>query len=262
MLVNTRLLFLDLLRDLRIDSVCDVGSMDGSDALAFRERLPRARIIAWEPNPANLTRMQADPRLSAARVEIVGAAASDSDGYAPFFVVPADHEIPNPRRGMSSLYRRADPAHAVTEISVPTLRLDGVIEAHAETAERIALWIDTEGKAFEVLEGARGVASRVHLIHVEVESQACINTQQRLYADARGLMEQLGFEELATDYPRDNPQFNAIYVRRGRSLSELRRIGAHVRAARLRRQVVDALWTHCPAVASRLAALRRRWLDR
>jgi hypothetical protein len=38
--LNTRLLFLALLRDLDIDVICDVGSMNGSDALAFRRRRP------------------------------------------------------------------------------------------------------------------------------------------------------------------------------------------------------------------------------
>ena len=85
--VNTKELFLALLPDLGIDLVCEVGSMNGDDALAFRARLPQTRIIALEPNPSNLQRMRADPRLAAAGIEVVGAAASNADASAPFFVV-------------------------------------------------------------------------------------------------------------------------------------------------------------------------------
>ena len=68
--VNTKELFLALLPDLGIDLVCEVGSMNGDDALAFRARLPQTRIIALEPNPSNLQRMRADPRLAAAGIEV------------------------------------------------------------------------------------------------------------------------------------------------------------------------------------------------
>ena len=163
---------------------------------------------------------------------------------------------------MSSLYRRTDPAHALTEVPVRTLRLDGVMQACVKPGERIALWIDTEGKAFEVLEGARAVASQLHLVHVEVESTACIGAGQHLYAEVRELLEQLDFEELATDYPRDNPQFNAISLRRGQPAGILRRIRRRVHRARLRRHLVDALWKHCPGCAARLAALRRNLFAR
>ena len=42
--LNTQLLFRALLRPLRIDTVCDVGSMDGMEARAFRALLPAADI--------------------------------------------------------------------------------------------------------------------------------------------------------------------------------------------------------------------------
>jgi FkbM family methyltransferase len=260
--VNTRLLFLDLLRDLRIETVCDVGSMDASDALAFRARLPRARVIAWEPNPNNFRRISADPRVAAANIELIAAAATERDGDAPFYLVPADCGEPNEQRGKSSLYRREGPDQGLTKISVPTRRLDGVLKSSVGTSRRIALWIDAEGKAFEVLEGAREVAGQVHLVHVEVESTACIGTNQRLYPEVREWLERFDFEELATDHPQTTPQFNAIYLRRGQAPAILRRIRSRVHRARLRRQLVEAVQKRCPGCAARLAALRRRLFDR
>jgi FkbM family methyltransferase len=90
LIVNTRRLFCRLLRTFDIATVCDVGSMDGSDALLFRRVLPRAAILALEPNPGNFALMAADTRLERAGIRVSPAAASDRGSLAPFFVIAAD----------------------------------------------------------------------------------------------------------------------------------------------------------------------------
>ena len=251
MYLNTRRLFLDLLRDLAIDRVCDVGSMDGSDALAFRKRLPHAAITAFEPNPLNLCAMRADPRLDAARIEVVAAAASDHEGNSPFYLVPADSRD---RRGHSSLLRRGL-STPQEEVTVRTLRLDAALAAEASVSERIALWIDVEGKAYEVIEGIRGLAPRVRLIHVEVESELCIGAGQRLYPEVDALLNELGFEQIATDMPTDWPQFNALYIRRGQDGHALQ---WRLRRARARRALSSAVQRICPQFVRRLTRWRER----
>jgi hypothetical protein len=104
MILGTRHLFLRLLDTLSIDLVCDVGSMNGADALAFRRARPRARVVAFEPNPHNLEAMRADTRLPLACIELLPFAASDTDGVAPFHLVDADYRQSHHRRGMSSLH--------------------------------------------------------------------------------------------------------------------------------------------------------------
>jgi FkbM family methyltransferase len=251
--VSTRLLFLDLLRDLGIDRVCDVGSMDGRDALAFRAQLPRAAITAFEPNPRNLQEMLADRRLEDARIGVVGAAVCDTDGTAPFYLVPpGDDAHTRDRRGKSSLLRR-EFLEAQTRIEVPTVRLDAVLAD--EPGDRIALWIDVEGKAYEVIEGMRDVAARVRLIHVEVESEPCIGAGQRLFPDVDRLLGELGFQRIATDQPVHRPQFNALYVRRGAEASALQ---VRLIRARLRRAFVAALTHVCPGCVQRLLRWRNR----
>ena len=254
--LNTRLLFLALLRDLDIDVICDVGSMNGSDALAFRRRRPRARVIAIEPNPENLRSMRNDARLRSASIEVVAAAASNLDGIAPFFVLDANYLTDNARRGMSSLRSRDGVAYAGAAVNVKVLRLDSLLQENIAAQARIALWIDSEGQACEVLEGMRDIAAQVQLLHVEVESQACISSDQRLYPEANAMLEALGFEEIATDYPSTNPQFNAVYVRRGQSTRCTRQIERRLRWGRLRRRLIARLYATCPACARRLYALR------
>jgi FkbM family methyltransferase len=112
LIVNTRRLFCRLLRSFDIATVCDVGSMDGNDALRFRRVLPSAAILALEPNPKNFALMAADDRLRDARIRVLPVAASDRGAEALFFVIDADYARGRDlaRRGMSSL-TRADRTH-------------------------------------------------------------------------------------------------------------------------------------------------------
>ena len=233
MIVSTRRLFLRLLQPLGITTVCDVGSMDGSDALQFRRVLPAASILALEPNPKNFAVMAADERLRRARIRILPVAASDRRGEAPFYVIETDYTNASElaRRGMSSLYQRADWLKLTSVVQVPTARLDEVIadEGLPVTAGcaggNIGLWIDTEGMAFEAVAGASGVLGRTQLVHVEVETAPCIGASQKLFSDVERLLADAGLTLLATDQSRAAVQFNALFVR----ADALRRSAAEVR---------------------------------
>lgn len=238
MILNTRRLFCRLLRTLEIETVCDVGSMDGSDALLFRRALPAARILAFEPNPTNLALMRADERLQRARIRVLPFAASDCRSEAPFFVVEADYAREESRawRGMSSLYRRSDGYSRLAEIvNVRTARLDEFLLAEKLESRPIALWIDAEGMAFEVVRGAAAVARSTSLIHVEVETRPVIGANQKLYAEVEKALNDAGFVLLATDQPRDSVQFNALFVRGGLPRARTASVFFWVAALRLRR---------------------------
>ncbi|HVO48519.1 MAG TPA: FkbM family methyltransferase [Steroidobacteraceae bacterium] len=236
LMVNTSRLFRGLLGTLRVDMVCDVGSMDGTDALAFAVAAPGSRVFAFEPNPHNLRRMQANPAFRDLGVRLVPFAASDRNGTADFFVVAADYSGGDVRRGMSSLHPRTGEWRAEEVISVSTTRLDTFLERNGGNASRVALWIDAEGKSFEVIDGLQGAAPHVRLLHVEVESSACIGASQRLYPDVKALLNQLGFRELATDAPTDRDQFNTVWVRGDLSAGEWLRVGTRLLLCWLRRR--------------------------
>lgn len=211
MIVSTGWLFRRLLRTFRIDLVCDIGSMDGTDALACRNAVPNARIYAFEVNPDNLQAMRSNGVLSERRIELVPVAICDEDGRADFYIVDA-YKPGVGYRGMSSLHRRAEsPYFATRAVNVETARLDTFLSTRAEAGRPLALWIDAEGKSYEVLQGARGVWSNVRLVHVEVEAEPCIAPDQVLYPQVRSLLQSMGLRELATDRMRP-AQFNALFV--------------------------------------------------
>ena len=158
MIVDTRRLFCRLLRTFDVTTVCDVGSMDGSDALRFRRALPNATILALEPNPRNFALMEADERLLGEGIRLMPVAASDRAATADFFVVAADYSPADHTawRGMSSLHRRSDASVLAEVVRVRTARLDELLVGEALDAGPIALWVDTEGMAYEALSGAAG----------------------------------------------------------------------------------------------------------
>ncbi|HEY4210577.1 MAG TPA: FkbM family methyltransferase [Steroidobacteraceae bacterium] len=257
MIVNTRRLFVKLLSTLGIGTICDIGSMDAADALLFRDAARESTIYAFEPNPDNFRLMQTNRSIQAENIQVVPMAVTDHDGEADFFIVEADYAKRDAQRGMSSLYRRSDDwSVTAAVVRVMTTRLDTFLADKCASDAHLALWIDTEGKAHEVLEGITGVAERVDLVHVEVETTPCIGSNQKLYPQVKALLGRLGFTELATDQAVSQIQFNALFVR-----SDLRTpTRLTVRAQLLRSRVRDLIFCVvnriCPTCIRRYKAAR------
>jgi FkbM family methyltransferase len=263
LILNTRRLFCRLLRTLEIATVCDVGSMDGSDALRFRRFRPDAAVLALEPNPRNFALMEADDRLRRADIRIFHVAASDRGGEAPFFVVEADYceGRDRARRGMSSLYERRDWARFTTVVRVPTVRLDELLSSQSLDGGRIALWIDAEGMAFEVIRGSSGVLASTRMIHVEVETRPAIGAAQKLFSDVERTLLDCGFVLLATDQRPDVLQFNALFMQPEASRAKTSEILRHARYERARTKVTRTIFRLLP-LRVRLAFRRRLYETR
>jgi FkbM family methyltransferase len=257
-IVNTRRLFARLLSTMEVGAICDVGSMNGADALLFSAAAPGSSVYAFEPNPLNFRLMQANQAFQERNIQLVPLAATNYDGEAEFFLVEAEYSQLDPRRGMSSLYRRSAEWAPAAVVQVRTTRLDTFLADKCPADARLALWIDTEGAAYEVIEGLSGVADHVHLLHVEVETSPCIGSDQKLYPQVKSLLQRMGFSELATDYPSSGIQFNALYVRSELSAGTKFRINAWLVRARLRYLLVRALRSLCPACLRRYQAMRRK----
>ena len=229
-----------------------------TDALRFRRVLPAADVIAFEPNPRNFDLMAADARLPRQRIRIFPFAVSDRDAEAPFFVVGARYARNRdlPRRGISSLHRRADSSSISDVVRVRTVRLDGVLTSDSSTA-RIALWIDTEGMGFEAIAGASRVLARTQMLHVEVETVPLIGAKQKLLPDIERLLD-ADFALLATDHPRDWSQLNALFVRKDALRAHAAEIRAHLANERLRPPREDRGATAVAAAAPAISLATRQ----
>ena len=215
MRVDTAKLFERLLPHVAPEVICDVGSMNGADAMRCSRAVPGARVFAFEPNPYNLAPMLADAELRALGVEVIGRAVTEEETVSPFHVLRADYSTPNYQRGRSSMYPAVVAEEHLEVVEVPTVRLDSFLASRMYTHARLACWVDAEGMAYEVLAGASGVRANLALVHVEVERVPCMNPAQKLYPDVKRLLESWGLEEIATDGRSHFTQFNVVYVRPG-----------------------------------------------
>ena len=249
MIVNTQRLFTRLVRAIGVSTLCDVGSMNGAEALRFHRAAPRSRIYALEPNPENFRLMRTNPSLRERAITLLPRAASNCDGESELFLVDADYSRQDVVCGLSSLHRRAGPLHPSTAtVRVRTTRLDTLLAGECAAGESLALWIDVEGKAYEVVEGMSGIAGHVCLLHVEVETAPCIAPGQRLYPEVKTLLLQLGLAELATDLHPSRTQFNALFVRRGLPARTQLRVRVALLYERTRYLVASLLGWLAPAV--------------
>jgi FkbM family methyltransferase len=146
--------------------VCDIGSLNGHQAIGFKRVCPDAEVIAFEANPRNYEAMLADERIRDAGVSVVNLAVSDHSGPVEFNVVEVPEDRPWASGTSSLMERRSEHALDSVKVSVEATRLD---EYLGDREGSVALWIDVEGALDRVIAGLDGIADRVVLIHLEAE---------------------------------------------------------------------------------------------
>lgn len=246
--VNSEFLFRSLAKHLGAEVICDVGAFDCFHSRRFRAM--GAKVIALEANPVNFDALARDASLAAAGIELFNYAAWNRDEEITFNVIDATARDVAWRKMISSIRERApDTNYASQPVRVRGVRLDSFLtDVLAGPAHAIALWIDVEGAAYEVLEGIAGIRDRVCLVHVEVETRAFWKGQ-RLWPDIDALMRQFGFTPIARR-PGDE-QFDVVFVN-DRRLERSRAVvsgntmlaWARLRAGLARNRLRSLLGTH------------------
>ncbi|WP_158932630.1 FkbM family methyltransferase [Acidisphaera sp. S103] len=216
--------FFDLLRNIGAPSLfCDIGGNDGSAAIRAKQNFSAARVISFEANPR--IHQQYLQRLQAAGVEPVNVAVASKDGLANLYIpltltrgwdgkeVVDTTGVETSDTGKSSLLKRDEQA-TYEECTVTTVRLDTYLRDHiAESSgeRKIALWIDVEGAAHEVLQGAEGTLQHASAIFIETESFRFWR-DQKLGGDVAALLIDKGFIPVKRDREYADAQFNTVFV--------------------------------------------------
>lgn len=212
--VNTEILFELLIKILKPELVCDIGSLDATQALRFRHILPDTPIIAFEANPLNFRLIQKDENVMKASVEIQHKAVYNRDGVMPFYIENLSTKNGGReeswRKGISSTRKRVLDSLGFTAVNVESVRLDTFLQNLDYSPKNVALWTDVEGATFEVLESIEHVKDRVQVIYAEVENQE-MWIGQKLESNVEDLLEQLGFIILAREAFTDFQQ-NLVIV--------------------------------------------------
>lgn len=199
--------FFDLVLDYRPTHFLEVGAFDASTSIRAAKNLPNTKCIAYEANTYNFEYFK-DKQEVLPNFSYEHLAISNHNNSVTFFVQRQKNKKKiKPVRKNNSLLERSDEAFIYEEISVDCKTLDS-IHPHNET---YCLWIDAEGKGFEVLEGAPNILKNTKYIFIEVEQQQFWK-DQKLDSDVIEFLSNAGFNILAQDQEYEN-QYNILFGR-------------------------------------------------
>jgi len=159
----------------------DIGAHIGYHALGLAAKYPASRVIAFEPNPANLDRLRRNLDLNpsiAARIEVEEVALSDINGRLTF---RASANIDDQTSSGGYLERGSPPLDVTVyaragfgATEVAAVRLDDRARTHGWGPVR-AMKIDVEGAEHLVLAGALDTLRKDHpLLFMEIHSVVCM----------------------------------------------------------------------------------------
>jgi len=205
--------FKDVLSDLRINCVLDVGANRGQFAASLREIGYSDHIVSFEPIreqfAAMAARFENDKRWKGFNV---GLGSEDAERTFNVSVVSSE---------MSSFLNPRDPNWELQPETVEMKKLDSLFEtilAQIPTPPRIFLKMDTQGYDVEVIKGAQRCIGRIHGLQSEL-SVVPIYENMPSYLEALRTYQELGFAltsltEVARDVRDKNlVELNCVMVR-------------------------------------------------
>ncbi|MEM9829416.1 MAG: FkbM family methyltransferase [Bacteroidota bacterium] len=164
---STHTLFLKAANYSSSNLVLDIGCLDGKDTLTFRDGLPGARVLAFEANPYNYQKIKDSGVLESNHIEVFNFAVSDRTDFLKFYLYNTSDVQ---RDGIASLKKR-DGVEAQEEVEVQSVRIEDFLAKNEVSISNIAVWIDVEGAAFEVITSFGDRINEVSVVHVELENE-------------------------------------------------------------------------------------------
>lgn len=132
--------------------IVDGGAYRGDMTARYLESFPDAHLWVFEPSPEMVTFLQGRFRHEA-RVTVVAAAISDSDGRRPFVLNQAPATNSLLPFGATSQQYLDYPVPTVGQVEVDVVTLDGFCRAQGLESLSIVK-LDVQGAALEVVTGA------------------------------------------------------------------------------------------------------------
>jgi FkbM family methyltransferase len=198
-ILNTEILFQLLVKYLKPEIICDIGTLDATHSILLRHISKTSRIIAFEANPYNYEKIIENRVPETEKIEAINKAVSNESGSLVFHIQKYSNSSDQAwMAGTSSLHQRDQEVGETEEINVEAVRLDEFLADHVPSisGKSIAIWIDVEGAGYEVLEGLSEIAGNIVFIQIEVETET-VWKGQRLKQDVVQLMDEMGFIEVA-----------------------------------------------------------------
>ena len=212
--------YFSLLTEQKSEVFCDIGANKGEAGRRALATRPEMKVFGFEANP-KIHNLYRDINIDAG-VNWVNFAIAHQPGALTLYVpkvlsrtlkgetLVTRRVIEAEGTGKSSLLQRDETAE-YEAVSVPAVTLDAFLHENAPDG-RVALWIDVEGAASLVLQGALETLSRTDLIIIEVEGFAFWQNQA-LVRQVLDLLRDHGFAPILRDREYHDAQFNVICLR-------------------------------------------------
>lgn len=177
--------------------IIDVGANAGQFALSAVRFVPRARVIAFEPNPHAFARLESNVRVAGAAIELEQLALANQCGTLDLYDL--DGQEGTPFASLNSQVvdcaaralrtERAEPMH------VPVERLEDWLDRRG--IDHIDLLkIDAEGSELEVLKGVASRLARGAIRHIQFEFNYCNVYTKAWFRDFVELLPNYGIARL------------------------------------------------------------------
>lgn len=194
-------LFRDMCTRLAIPNLLECGAYDAAASIIHMKGGGK-RALAIEANPKVFERKT--KRAADVGVDVLNVGLAAETGSLRFYL-PEGQPFPS----AASFRAKND---RMASIEVLTRTVDDIIDA-APFDEALAMWVDVEGYAFEVLQGARRTLAspQCQILKVEMEDTERWK-DQRTMSDVAPAIEGFGFVPVFCDIEFVG-QFNVVYVR-------------------------------------------------
>ena len=179
----------------QIESIVEVGALDGADAEYFKLCFPNADVVAYEGLRENWE------NNAPSGVEWHNMVISSVDGEVTYYV-----KITN---GIHGIFDRGSQYGEETRV-VPCYRLDTITWSPIDMMK-----IDVEGATYEVLIGMGFLLDAVKIMHIETEDVHYF-AGQKLHKEVEELLEERGFKCIDIQGARINSgqQYDSVWIKK------------------------------------------------
>jgi FkbM family methyltransferase len=185
----------------------EIGAFNAETSIHIKRHLANCDVYAFEANPYNFNEFKKEAIDS--NIQYMYSAISNETGTAIFNIqAKKKNKELEPIRGNNSLFERNEKGVHYEKVTVPVETIDNYFKSKHTT---VCMWIDVEGKGYEVLSGAKNSLIDTKLILIEVESYQFWK-DQKLDTDIIKLLKSHNFLPIARDYETEN-QYNILFCK-------------------------------------------------
>lgn len=189
----------------------EIGAFDAKFSRETKLKIPECNFCAFEANPYNFNLFK--NMVERDGVNYIHSAIGDHTGEIKFNLQKCvNGQVVKMVRGNNSILKRTQDNVIYEEVEVPINTIDFLFLDAILPDETLAMWIDVEGYAHEVLNGAADTLKKTTMVFVEVEDFSYWKNQ-KLGSDVIEFMMANGFIPVARDFEYEG-QYNLIFLKR------------------------------------------------